>query len=465
MKQKILLTVPPWRQKTYEHAKVKVAAPNHPMMALATIAAPLQNQGFEVKILDLDLYADMELTLRNTLNDFKPDYVGITGTTPYYSSILKIADIVKEFDKRITTVVGGVHSTIMPEEMASHANVDIAVYGEGDFTLPEIIEKNNLDDIKGICFKKDGKVIKTPARPLLQNLDELPFPAWNLFDLSKYTVSHLVAKESPVGAIETSRGCIYGCIYCNKLIQGRTFRVKSAKRVVDEMECMLKCGFKELHVIDDGFSTNIERAKQICDEILRRELKFPWNLFNGVRVDRLDLELLEKLKKAGCYQISIGVESGNQKVLDVVDKGLALDDIRRAVRLAKQVGMDLQGYFMLGLPGDTKESMQDTINFAKELELDKVKFAITTPFPGTRLYYEWEKQGLIKLKDWSYYLLHEPFAIYKHPNLSNEDIKHYYEKAYREYYLRLRFIINRFKKSLKNGTVLKDIKAFLQTKW
>jgi len=127
--------------------------------------------------------------------------------------------------------------------------------------------------------------------------------------------------------------------------------------------------------------------------------------------------------------------------------------------------LSLSGCFILGLPTDTPENMQATINFAKELELDKVKFAITTPFPGTRLYYEWEKQGLIKLKDWSYYLLHEPFAIYNHPNLSNEDIKHYYEKAYREYYLRPGFIINRFKKSLKSGNVLKDIKAFLQTKW
>ncbi|MBS3095470.1 cobalamin-dependent protein [Candidatus Woesearchaeota archaeon] len=465
MKKKILLTVPPWRQKTYEHAKVRVAAPNHPMMALATVAAPLVNRGCDVRILDLDLHDDMEKALREMLQEFNPDYVGITGTTPYYNLIVKVADIAKDVDKNIVTVVGGVHASIFPEEMARQESVDISVYGEGDFTIPEIIDSKDLSEVKGICYKENGKIVKNLPRPLLQNLDELPFPAWNLFDISRYNVSHLVAKKSPVGAIETSRGCVYGCTYCNKLIQGRTFRVKSAKRTVDEMEYMVKCGFKEIHVIDDGFSTDLQRAKDICSEIIGRGLKVPWNLFNGIRVDRVDLELLEKLKNAGCYQISIGVESGNQNVLDTVNKGIKLEDIRRAVKLAKKAGIDIQGYFMLGLPADTRESMQDTINFAKELNLDKVKFAITTPFPGTMLYYEYEKKGLIKLRDWSYYLLHEQEKIYQHPNLNVDEIKKFYEKAYREYYLRWGFVKTRFIKSMANGTLLKDAKAFLQTKW
>ena len=223
------------------------------------------------------------------------------------------------------------------------------------------------------------------------------------------------------------------------------------------MEFMLQCGFREIHVQDDNFSANLDRAKQICDQIVARGLKFPWMLMNGIRVDCVDIELFEKLRTAGCYLIGLGIESGNQTVLDHVNKGITLDMIRNAVKLAKEAGVDTYGFFMLALPSDTKETMRQTIHFARELDLDIAKFDITIPYPGTRLFREWDAQGRIKSKNWSDYTHHQDeHRIYDHPNLDWETIQHFYRKAFRDFYLRPRYIWTRFRRSVRRGEVLKD---------
>ena len=464
--KRILLINPSSMKSVYLETNVKVATLLQPVLSLPSIAAVLLHENHDVRIFDLELHDNSMEKLKELINIFKPDFVGITGTTPLYKQIIEISRFVKDIDKNIKVIIGGVHATVKPNEFLSKETIDIVVVGEGDFTIMDIVSEKNLKDIKGIIYKKGGKIIKNPRRELIKDLDKLPFPAWHLIDVKKYVSSYLSARKNPCGPLETSRGCVFGCTYCNKHIFGRTFRVKAVKRVVDEMEHMVKAGFKEIHIQDDGFSTDMKRAKNICDEIVRRDINIPWSLFNGIRVDRIDEELAKKLKKAGCYQAALGIESGNQDVLDAVHKGIKLEQIRKAVKILKAEGIEIFGFFMLGLPGETEKSMQDTIDFAKELDLDIVKFDVTIPYPGTELFEEWDKKGLIKTYEWSKYLCHkQDIQIYEHPNLKWDVIQKYYKKSFRDYYLRPKFMVKRFFRGIKRGELLKDIKSFLQTKW
>ena len=465
-KPNVLLINPSSRERVYLNTNVKVGAPSHPPLGLAAIAAPLVQKGYGVKVVDMDLPGMILAELQRTVRDYAPSYVGITGTTPLYSEMVNLSQLVKDTDNLIQVVVGGVHASVLPEEFMRLDSVDVVVYGEGDFTLVDVLSGMPLEEVKGIYYNSDGVVIQNEPRERVQDLDTLPYPAWDLFDLERYKASYLAVRENPVGPLETSRGCVFGCSFCSKSIFGRAFRVKSVGRVVDEMECMLKVGFKEIHIQDDGFSTNLERAKEICDEIVRRGLRFPWSLFNGVRVDRVDLELMQKLKEAGCYQVAFGFESGNQEVLNAANKGTTLDQARQAVKMAKAAGLWTFGFFMFGLPGDTEETIQETIDFAVELDLDLAKFDITIPYPGTPLYDTWKAKGYIKTEEWSQYLCHDyGVQIYEHPNADWQSLQYYYRKAYRTYYLRPKFFFNRFKKDLRSGDLMHDIVSFLKTRW
>lgn len=463
---RILLVNPPYSKVTYEDVDRKAGTLQNPVLSLAMVAAPLIEDGHDVRIADLDLEADPYPSLVQTLKEFRPDYVGVTGTTPMAAEMGRIAAMAKEHCPNAVTVAGGVHVTTFPKEMLESSPFDLVVIGEGDFTLRDVLRSARPDDVPGIGFRRGGEVVLTPPRPLLDDLDELPMPAWQLYDITRYKTSKLVERESPTGLLETSRGCVFTCTYCNKNIFGRKFRTKSPERVVDEIERMLKLGFREIHIEDDGFSTNLKKAKAVCDEITRRGLKFPWTLINGIRVNRTDEELVRKLKAAGCYQVAFGIESGNQKILDRCQKGITLDQVRKAIAMTKKAGIETFGFFMLGLPDETEETMQDTIDFAVELDLHIAKFAITIPLPGTPLFEEYDREGLILTKDWSKYLFHETAnAVYRHPNLSSETIVRYYKKAYRQFYFRPQYIARRVWRGITTGQILYDMGYFLKTKW
>jgi radical SAM superfamily enzyme YgiQ (UPF0313 family) len=229
---------------------------------------------------------------------------------------------------------------------------------------------------------------------------------------------------------------------------------------------MLTSGFREIHIEDDGFSTDLSRAKEICRQIIIRNLNVPWTLKNGIRVDRVDPELLELMKQAGCYQVAYGIESGNQSVLNGVGKNITLNQVQKAVNMAKRVGLETYGFFMLGLPGETEETLQDTINFALELDMDIVKFSIFTPLPGTPLFEQWQANGSILTTDWSKYSFHNLIdQVYRHPSVDHDTLRRSYREAYRRYYLRWHFIWRRAKKDFSDGRIIWDAKYFLQMKW
>jgi len=447
----------------YQNAKVKAAAPKYPPLNLVTLAASIRNANNSVIIIDLQTVKNQKKELKKAIKKFNPNIVGITFTTPLTSSMRSICSFIKKYDKNIFLLGGGPHASAEPISTLKDSLLDVIAVGEGDFTILDVISnKNALGSVKGICFKKNKKIICTQKRGLIQNLDMLPLPAWDLIEKEKYDMPTSYCRKNPVGPMETSRGCPYGCVYCNKNIFGRTFRVKSPQRVVAEVNHMLNSGFREIHFIDDTFSNDIERAKKICDEIKKEKLNFPWALPNGIRIDRIDRELLKKMYSSGCYWLAFGVESGDQKILNMIGKSITLNRIRTVFKMAKDIGFETEAFFMLALPGDTKKTMQKTIDFAKELDPDIAKFAICTPLPGTPLYDDWMNECRIKATNWDEFIFHKKGPkIFDHPNLDWRTIDEYYDRAYREFYLRPRYILNR----LAKGNILTDFKTFISTRW
>jgi anaerobic magnesium-protoporphyrin IX monomethyl ester cyclase len=464
--KKVLLMNMPSTIGVYKGAKsaLKGIIAPRPLVSLVELAASVLETGADCKILELQVSTNPFNEIEFTVEKYQPDFVGLSFTTLLFEEAKKVAKFLKGKFPDIKIIAGGVHPTIFPEEVAQDENIAVVVYGEGDITLQEIVRGKTLSKIKGIAYKDgSGKVKKNSPQPLVKNLDDLPMPAWHLLDARIYMNPKAIARESPVGTIGTSRGCVYRCTYCNKSVFGRMFRAKSVTRVVDEFEELLKNGFKEIHVWDDMFATDLKRAKEICDEIVRRRLKFSWQLECGVRVNCVDKEFFEKCVKAGCYKVAFGFESGNDDVLKSINKGATTKQARDAVRWAKQAGMETSGFFMLGLPEDTIETMEQTIDFAISLDLDYAKGTILVPLPSTEVFDEFEKKGLLKTKDWTKYNFHEASHVYDHPRLSWPVLEKYYDKFHKKFYFRPSYMIKRFFLSLKKGELLDNLKTAFNT--
>jgi len=466
-KKRVLISNMPSSTSMYSESKIKVAVVPRPSVAMAQLAACCLEKNIDVKLLDLSLIESEGKNpgeeMGKILKQYKPHYVCFSFTTPLFKECCEYAKFVKEKHSEAILISGGVHPTIYPEEVLEKSVVDIAVMGEGDFTLPEIILAKNLSKVKGIAFKKNKKIKKNPRKPILTNLDKLPLPAWHLLPVKKYKMPKIMAGKNPVGVIETSRGCLGGCTYCNKTVFGRKWNAKSAERVIDEFEYMKKCGFNEIHVYDDMFTTDLDRAKEICNIIIKKGLKITWKLDCGVRVDSVDKEIFQKLKQAGCYSIGFGIESGSQKVLDHINKGLNIKEAYNAIKWAKEAGVETVGFFMFGLPNETLETINQTIQLAIKLNPDYAKVTLATPFPGTAFYAEMQTQGRIKTRDWSAYNFHTPSKVYDHPNLEWKTMEKYYERFYKKFYFRPKYLIGRLIRDIKTGNIISDIESAFKT--
>lgn len=463
---KVLLINPAYTFSTYLEVDRNAGTMQHPIISLASIAGSLKSIA-DTKIIDFDIVESGHLSLlRKEIYSFKPDLVGITATTPVFPSLLEIARRIKQINLDILVVAGGVHVTTYPQDALDSPDIDIVVVGEADFFIRDFIQSKNRLSLKGAYFKYKGSTVFNEKSTLIEDLDALPYPDWSLYDLKKYRASRLIERRSPGGLLETSRGCPFLCTYCNKKTFSTLWRKKSVNRVISEFQYMKGAGFKEIHIEDDGFTTDINRAKEICRQLIRVKNDIPWTLINGIRVDRVDEELFGLFKQAGCYQVAFGIESGDDEILKKIKKGITVKQIEKAIRMAYKAGLETFGFFMFGLPGETEESMQKTIDLALKLPLTISKFGITIPYPGTVLFDELDAQGRILHKNWKDYLLHNTKAcIYTHANLSWDTILSYYKKAYRRFYFRPWQFYVQIIGSLKNNTLWDKLSYFVSTKW
>jgi len=464
--RKILLISPPFTA-FYRGLPIRQGVPYSPTLSLPTVAAGLIRRGFEPRILDGNLHDDPLGAVATAVRQHDPDWVGITVVTPLWNEVLAIIKAVRETRANTRIVLGGPHVSAMPRESLQESAADAVVIGEGDETLADLVAATDPIAVPGAAVRLfGGEIVFGPERPCLQDLDALPLPAWELYDLRRYHTTALLSRKSPAGWIETSRGCPFGCVYCSKHTFGRNFRAKSPGRVVDEMAAMLAHGFKEIHIADDCFSFKPDRVRSICEEILRRNMRFPWAPVTGIRVDNLDVELLRLMRRAGCYRVYFGIESGSDEILRRVNKGISLDQVRRAVQASRRAGLETFGFFMIALPGETAETMVQTRRFARELDLNMAKISVTIPLPGTPLYQEIAREGRLLTRHWSEYNLYRPArAVYRHDSLDWDVIERHYRLFYRSFYLRPGYALRRLRHALRNRTLLTDLRALFHTDW
>ena len=361
-------------------------------LGLAYVAAVLEKEGLEVQVQDFLVTKYSKESLERKIAEFTPEIIGVTSVTMNYPIASKILQACKEIDRNIITVIGGPHVSFWAEEALGEAPwIDIVVRGEGEYTMLEIARGKNLSEIDGTAFRGIGGPVLTKPRQWIENLDELPFPARHLFPISRYRTL-----STDCGLI-SSRGCPFNCIFClGPKMVGKKGRFRNPKLIVDEIEELLEYGFQTINVADDLFTINRKHLYAFCDEVMARKLKFKWTA--NSRVDTVNPELLGRMKEAGCCFICYGVESGNQKILETARKNITREKIREAARLTKDAGIKSLASFILGLPGETKESLKESVNFAKELGTYHA-FHLLAPFPGTEVRERRKEYGLSVLTD------------------------------------------------------------------
>lgn len=413
-------------------------AVDYPSLSLAYLGAVLLKYGHSVRIGDIDADKISERSFINTIKAENYDLVGITATTPIFKEAVKLSRLVKEHSNAFT-VLGGMHASVMPQEAMKFNSVDFVVKGEGEKTLIELVNylegRVKLEDVDGIYYRKNGKVAKTKDRELICNLDEIPFPARHLHRNQNYTYPDTLT--APVFPIITSRGCPSRCTYCaTNIIFQHKFRMRTPENIVNEIEFLVKkYKAREIHIWDDNFTFMKSRVIEIKDEIKKRNLRLKFAFPNGIRVDRVDKDILKALKEMGTYSISFGIESGSKKTLNRIKKGLRLELVEEVFKITRKLGMEIWAFFMLGLPDEDEERIRETIDFAKKSNPDIAKFHILKPYPGTKVYEELLSENLILDHDFDNYGIHTP-PVHRLKSLTADQILEWQKRAYRSFYLR-----------------------------
>ncbi|MCX6112236.1 MAG: radical SAM protein, partial [Proteobacteria bacterium] len=413
-------------------------------IGLGYIAAVAKQNGHNILLLDPEAEGiDINEALLR-VKTFSPDLIGLSCVTSNFNTACLWA---KDLKKTVNSLlmIGGVHVTALPEKSLKDCKyIDFIVHGEGEFIVSEIcnaIDKKDLDlsKITGICYRDNsGKIIKNPRSNSIKDLDKLPWPYRDSVDLNWYRLQPHFERGKNHATIVSSRGCPSSCVFCGNIVTGRKFRAHSANYFVDELEYLVtKYGIKHFHIVDDNFVVDRERVFEICEEIKKRQLNITWFIFG--RIDQLDdEEMLMEIKSAGCVYILFGIESGNQTILDNIKKNLKIDQIKRVCRMCRKIGIHYFNSFIIGNPGDTRETVKQTIDFSISLRSVMAGFNIMIPFPGTPLfnkYYAKQALSITNWKNWCSVGDDLPFE-YKHTKLNMKELQKLTAGAYYKYYLR-----------------------------
>lgn len=405
----------------------------------AYLAPVLEEEGETVRIEDAPTLGHDLKDINEKIEEFDPDFVGISAMTPTIDSAYQVAKIAKKGKRERKVILGGPHPTLLPERtMEECSHIDILAIGEGENTIREIAKGKDLFDIKGIIYRENDDIIKNDPRPTIMDLDSLPFPAYHLLPMKEYE-----AGGKRYATMMTSRGCPFNCTFCaSSEICGKTWRGKSPERVIEQIKSLRnEYGVKEIEMIDDTFTLDKERVIKICEYIIEENLDISWGCSS--RVDTIDEEIARKLKEAGCHTIYLGIESGTQEMLDRLKKGTTIEQIKKTMGYLKKTGFKTLGSFILGIPGETKEQVEKTIRFAKELDPTLAQFTIFTPYPGTEAYEDIRDD---ESEDWSKFSTLNPVA--EHNNLDYPSLKKTLHRAYLGFYLRPSYLIKAARKGL-----------------
>lgn len=451
MNVKVALINPPWRTSKLYGFKFLGHGIFMPI-GLAYIAGYLDSKGIDVLFIDAEAEKLSNLDVLDKVRKFGADVIGLTCATSTFPYAFGLSALLKQH-LNVPIVFGGVHSTQSPRDVLKHNEIDFVVMGEGEITFYELIKEitgdGNFKDIKGLAYTdKNGIHINRP-REFIQNLDDLPMPLYKSVPIKKYKpYAYQPTQSLPFMTLFSSRGCPFNCIFCEtKVMCGKKVRLHSPERVIEDILYLKsEFGVRNFQFFDDTLTVNKKRVEKICELIKENNLDISWNCLS--RVDTVNSDLLKKMSASGCELIAFGVESGDDAILKNIRKGCTVEQAKAAFKAAKEANMVIRAFFMIGNPGETKQTVLKTIQFAKELDPDFVNFSITTPFPNSELWDLYEKAGYIKHEGHlDFTMFHEP-AI-NLPGLSSKELSDFAKKAHSDFYLRPEYILRRLKE-IKN---------------
>lgn len=424
-----------------------------PPLGIGYIASSLEKAGHKVDIIDAIALALSKEQVLERIRKFNPKVVGITAMTPTIKGALEVAELAKTTGA--ITVMGGVHMSILPLETLQYDTVDFGIIGEGEESMVELcnaLEKDeSYENIDGLCFKKDGRInIGQPK--IISDLDSLPMPAFHLLPMKKY--SSIIGLD-PTCTMMGSRGCPYQCGFCYKTPSDKKYRIRSVEKIVDEIKFLIKnYQVKEIMFYDDIMPKDYARA--LSEEIISRNVKIKWQ--TPQRVNLVDPELLKLMAKAGCRILRFGVEQGDPDQMEFVEKRINPEQVKAAFRDAKKVGISTFAYFIIGYINETEQTMQATIDLAKDLDPRYVMFTKAVPLPNTPLMYQSVEQGLVSPDYWTKFTLGE--KLDPMPSLvPNAD--QWVKKAYRSFYLRPKRILEQIVSIRSFSDLQKSIDAMI----
>ena len=451
---KITLVNPPYPLKAHSH-------PPFIPLGIAYLGAVAEKAGHEVNVIDCQAEGLDYSSFRQRISQLTPEIVGVTATTLLYSSAKQIIAIAKEVHPNCITLLGGSHASFWDENALKECpSLDIVVRREGEATFLELLVnlKNGRDltGVLGSTFRKrNGDISRNGDRPFIENLDELPFPAYHLLPLNAF---HRMGKT--IFPLTTSRGCVYWCDFCSTVrMFGKGYRMRSPKNVVDEIQKLHKTyGESQFTFYDDAFTVNQQRTVTLCEELKARKLDVHWDC--ETRVDMVTKELLKTMRDAGCMAVWFGVESGSQTILGKMNKKIKLEQTKEAFKAAHEVGLMTIASTVIGFPGETEETAWETINFIKKLNPDDIGFYVATPYPGTPMYELVKEKGWLRITDFDKYDTATP--TFETPWMTMDKIREIRYKAHQQFYLRPSYVLRMIGKGGTYGiSAVKTSAAYL----
>lgn len=440
---KILLIIPPFSEEE-RYGKLSAVGTLYPPLGLAYIAAVAEKLGHDVKVIESEAFGYSYEDIRQIFLDFDPEIVGMQTFLNTIDRCYKVAGMVKEAKPDVKVVLGGVQVTICPENSIKNKWIDFIVFGEGEIVFENLLvalEKgSNFHAVDGLIWKKNGQAITNKPQGLIPDLDTILLPALHLFPMNRYHSSSQLRGKRTMN-IMSSRGCPYRCAYCTShMTFGKTFRYHSAARVIQEIKRLVnEYGADGIQFYDETFTLHKKRIIELCDAFMTsKTVQVPWACFT--RVNCVDEDLLNKMKEAGCYQIFYGVESGVQRLLDLIQKDITLEKTKKAFSLTRKTGIESLASLMVGFPTETIEEARKTIDFTIEIDPDYAQWQKVTPFPGTKLYDIALKHGKLLTRDWTKFTAWNE-TVYLTDGWTKEDLLMMEKEAFRRFYLRPKYLI------------------------
>jgi len=433
-----------------------------PPLDLMTISGCLNKYGFKTEIEDFNNTRRTFENVRQTIIKKKPKMVVFsTSSTSIYHD-LKIADLVKQVSQDILTVAIGVHIMGLKKEILEYnKNLDVAVYSEPEWVVLNLAKNNyQTENVLGLCFRQDNQIKQNEPQPNIENIEDFGLPSHDKIPIQIY--HDPITKRKPLALVMAQRGCVGQCIFCCQPSFWGKLRQRSIPHVIKELKWIEQLGYKEVFWNDSRLTVDVKWSNQLMDAIIDNKIDLTWSCTDhstsGIAQDP---NLLPKMRKAGCHSIRMGIESANPQILKNIKKGTTPERVRQTTKMIKKAGIDVLLFTIFGLPGETKETIKETIDFAKSLDVDYATFGIAQPYPGTPFYKYLKENNYLKTKDWSKY---DPTKapVYQYPNLSSEEILEAHYKALRSFYLRPSYIIKRILKIRSLYDIKNNFKHFIE---